>query len=84
MMTGKVTEQTESVLGRGSFRKISSDEEQEDRKKHCQPNRKDTTRTREREERKRSEEDENTDITTREEASDKSEEGPDQVNIIEI
>ena len=39
---------------------------------------------REREERKRSEEDENSDITTREEASDKSEEGPDQVNIIEI
>ena len=37
-----------------------------------------------REGRKRSEEDENTDITTREEASDKTEEGPDQVNIIEI
>ena len=83
-MAAKVTkpEETESVTEQDSLRKISSEEEREDGKKHRQlnVNRKDTDRTKVREEKRKSDEDESTNIPTRKESSDKTEEGPEQVN----
>ena len=84
MMAEKVpkSEETDSVTEQDCLRKISFEEEREDGKKHRQlnVNRKDTDRTKVREEKRKSDEDENTNIPTRKESSDKTEEGLEQVN----